>query len=60
MYILLITHISLYSHLVPGATLPILVHDGIIVMSSIVMESAMVLILILVDAIQFVNVIIEG
>ena len=41
-----------------GATQPIPVHGGTIVMFNIVMESAMVLIPILVDVIQSVNVII--
>ena len=55
MYILLITHI--YSLItVPGATQPIPVHDGIIVMFNIAMGSAMVLIQKLVDVIQSVNV----
>jgi len=39
-----------------GATQPIPVHDGTIVMFNIVMESVMVPIPILVDVIQFVNV----
>jgi len=43
-----------------GATQPIPVHGGTIVMFNFVMESAMVQILILVDVIQFVNVITVG
>lgn len=45
---------------VHGATQPIPVHDGTIVMFNIVMESVMVLIPILVDVIQSVNVITVG